>query len=368
MIIYLITFLITCILCAILQRYIKNKILKVIFSIIIILIPSVLGGVRDLTIGTDVLVYGEKYFNHAINYNNLIDYITSFDMDIGYLIINFLVSRFTSNVHIFLFVLQLIINTLVFIVMYKYKEKIPLWMSMLCYLTLYYCRTFNFLRQSLALAIVFCGIPYIEKRKFVKYFFVVLCASLFHPSAWIAIVLYFINILLNSKNEKMYSFLIITIGLFVVLAFSTVIEILNNMKILPERYYAYLSRYAREEAGFNLIETAFRLIWIALYLLFYKKITKQNDLYKMFGMACILDVILFQLKNTIKYTDRLAFYFGYIQILMYPIIIKNINNSKSQQLLINFISILMLIGFWYYKFAILKSCEVYPYTSSILGI
>ena len=165
MIIYLITFLITCVLCAILQRYIKNKTLKVIFSIIIILIPSILGGFRDLTIGTDVLVYGEDYFNYATNYNSLIDYITAFDMDIGYLTINFLVSRFTSDVHIFLFVLQLIINTLVFIVMYRYKEKIPLWMSMLCYLTLYYCRTFNFLRQSLALAIVFLRDSVYRKKK-----------------------------------------------------------------------------------------------------------------------------------------------------------------------------------------------------------
>ena len=214
----------------------------------------------------------------------------------------------------------------------------------------------------------FCGIPYIEKRKFIKYFLLILFASLFHSSAWIALALYFINVLLNNKNEQIYSFLIVAVGLLVVLAFPTVIEILNNMKILPERYYAYLSWYVREEAGFNLIETVFRLFWIILYLLFYKKITKQNDLYKMFGMACILDVILFQLKNTIQYTDRLAFYFGYMQILMYPVIIKSINNKKSQQLVINFISIIMLIGFWYYKFVILRSCEVYPYTSSILGI
>lgn len=368
MIIYLITFFITCVLCVILQKYIKNKILKVIFSILIILIPSIIGGFRDLTIGTDVLVYGEKYFKYANSYQNILNYITSYDIDIGYLAINFLVSRFTNDVHIFLFVLQLIVNTLVFITLYKYKERVPLWLSMLCYLTLYYCRTFNFLRQSMALAIVFWGIRYIEKKEFIKYFIVVLLASLFHPSAWIALLLYIINILLNSKNERIYSFIIVSSALFVVLAFPILMKVLNSLNILPERYYNYLTIYARDEMNVNLIETFFRLFWIVIYLLFYKKITKQDGIYKMFGMACILDVILFQLKNTIQYTDRLAFYFGYMQILMYPILIKNINNKKSQQLLIQFISIIILLGFWYYKFAILKSCEVYPYTSSILGI
>ena len=174
--------------------------------------------------------------------------------------------------------------------------------------------------------------------------------------------------MLNSKNEKAYSFLIVSISLFVVLAFPTILEILNNMKILPERYYNYISRYTKEEAGFNIIETFFRIFWIILYLLFYKKITKQNDLYKMFGMACVLDVILFQLKNTIQYTDRIAFYFGYMQIFMYPIIAKNINNNKNQQILINFLTIIMLLAYWYYKFVMIKSCMVYPYTSSILGI
>lgn len=368
MIIYLITFFITCVLCAVLQKYIKSKILKVIFSILIILIPSIIGGFRDLTIGTDVLVYGEKNFAYANSYQNIINYITSYDIDVGYLAINFLVSRFTDNVHVFLFVLQLIINTLVFVTIYRYKEKVPLWLSMLCYLTLYYCRTFNYLRQSIALAIVFWGIRYIEKRQFVKYFIAVLFASLFHTSAWIALLLYIINIVLNSKNEMIYSFIIVASALFVVLAFPIVMELLNNMNILPERYYNYLTRYARDEAHINLTETIFRLFWIVLYLLFYKKITKQDGMYKMFGMACILDVILFQLKNTIQYTDRLAFYFGYMQILMYPIIIKNINDKKNQQLVINFISIILLLGFWYYKFVMLKSCEVYPYTSSILGI
>ena len=254
MIIYLITFFITCVLCVILQKYIKNKILKVIFSILIILIPSIIGGFRDLTIGTDVLVYGEKYFKYANSYQNILNYITSYDIDIGYLAINFLVSRFTNDVHIFLFVLQLIVNTLVFITLYKYKERVPLWLSMLCYLTLYYCRTFNLIRQSMALAIVFWGIKKKKKKEFIKYFIVVLLASLFHPSAWIALLLYIINILLNSKNERIYSFIIVSSALFVVLAFPILMKVLNSLNILPERYYNYLTIYARDEMNVNLIE------------------------------------------------------------------------------------------------------------------
>ena len=81
-------------------------------------------------------------------------------------------SRFSSNLNVFFFICQLIINTLFFSTMYRYRKNIPLWLSMLSYLTLYYCRTFNYLRQSFSLAIIFFSLRYLEKEKPISFFIV----------------------------------------------------------------------------------------------------------------------------------------------------------------------------------------------------
>lgn len=41
------------------------------FVLIGLLLPCVLAGARDNTIGTDVLVYGDAYLNYAQRYNSL---------------------------------------------------------------------------------------------------------------------------------------------------------------------------------------------------------------------------------------------------------------------------------------------------------
>lgn len=43
----------------------KYKTIKIMFVLIGLLLPCVLAGARDNTIGTDVLVYGDAYLNYA---------------------------------------------------------------------------------------------------------------------------------------------------------------------------------------------------------------------------------------------------------------------------------------------------------------
>ena len=49
----------------------KYKTIKIMFVLIGLLLPCVLAGARDNTIGTDVLVYGDAYLNYAQRYNSL---------------------------------------------------------------------------------------------------------------------------------------------------------------------------------------------------------------------------------------------------------------------------------------------------------
>ena len=145
----------------------KNK--KIGLAILIAML-SLVGGFRALNIGTDIGVYGKKYFEIAVSHNNLFEYLHYFSSaEYGYLFINFIVSRFTSNVSIFLLVLQLICNTLVIITLYHYREKCPLWMSYTVYFCFFYGLTFNIMRQACALSIIFFAIRFLDQKKWIYY-------------------------------------------------------------------------------------------------------------------------------------------------------------------------------------------------------
>ena len=78
-----------------------NKIVRYIILGIVILSLSIIGGCRNTTVGTDVEVYGVSWFEKACDYNNITDYLKDMNKeDGGYVVLNYIVSRFTNNINI----------------------------------------------------------------------------------------------------------------------------------------------------------------------------------------------------------------------------------------------------------------------------
>ena len=71
--------------------------------------------------------------------------------------------------------------------------------SMFVFFFLMYTTAFNVSREYIAVAIVFWGIKYVFKSKFIPFAICILIAGLFHKSAFIAIILWF---LWSHKNNK----------------------------------------------------------------------------------------------------------------------------------------------------------------------
>lgn len=366
---YLLLFLIVTLL-SIIVSYNKNKTLNIILTILIILILSIFGGARNLNIGTDVSVYGESWFKIACNYNDLGSYITHINSsDNGYVILNYIVSRFSNNINVFLFVLQLISNTLIIFTIYKHKDRSPFWMAILTYICIYYCITFNILRQSLALAILFFSINFLEKKKDISFIITVLIASQFHYTAYIGLIIYLIYKLMNSKikNKRKVIISIILIALISVIFLKEILSILYKFNIINYRLYHYVSK-ATTGLNINYIESIFKLYFILLFLLSTKWKKYNNSKEIIFIIFIFLDFILYQTKTIISYTDRLSFYFGYFSIITYPMIIKKFSNQKENKFIIRSITVVILLIYWYYKFVYSGSCEVFPYESDILKI
>ena len=102
------------------------------------------------------------------------------------------------------------VGTMLYVI---YKNTDELALSLVFYVILVWASCFNGVRQSLAAGFLFCGLPYLKERKFVRFLIFVLIASLFHKSALIMIALYFVA----GRRASVGNMFIILIGSVVLL-------------------------------------------------------------------------------------------------------------------------------------------------------
>lgn len=372
MLIYLLVFLIVEILAVLSCKKESSKKFKIaIYPALIVIILSIFGGLRDLTIGTDVLVYGSNWFEIATNFSSLSSYINYIDSsDVGYLFINYVVSRFTSDVNMFLIVLQIICNGLVVATLYKYRDKVPFWLSLLVYLCVFYCRTFNILRQAIALSLVFYAIRFLDENRPIRFIITVLIASTFHFTAIVSLIIILFRKIceLSPRFKTMFVVIIVIITFIIVFFIKDMISILYSLGIVNLRIYNYLYDFATSQFSVTVIELVFKVLMLALVLLQNKKMRDNFKLNNLLVLCAIVDFVIYQIRSVIMYSDRLSFYFGYFLMLIFPQAAVSLKAKGRDKLVLNCLFAVFLLGYWYYKFVYSGSCEVYPYSSQVLGI
>ena len=107
----------------------------------------------------------------------------------GYTLFCWLLSRITHSTFLFLAVTGLLSLVGPFALCKRYSPW-PFFSILVYFLFGYYTNTFNNVRQSLALSIVFLAIPYIFEKKFFPFLFMSLLAGSFHFSAVLFIIAY----------------------------------------------------------------------------------------------------------------------------------------------------------------------------------
>ena len=165
------------------------------FLFLFLLGLSLFVGFSDMFGGYDRYIYGEIFDNIADVTTIKGDYSDSllynfYSSEIGYTLLNVLISFFTENRYIFILIVTLIIYTLLFVSIKKYTVNYPL--ATILFLGLWFFFTFTYLRQVLGATIVWLGIQYVIERKFWKFLMVFLIAFSMHNSAILFFRLYFV--------------------------------------------------------------------------------------------------------------------------------------------------------------------------------
>ena len=368
MIIYLITFSISIVFTFMAQKCFKNNkksITGILMSMFAITMPTLLASFRDENVGTDVAVYMKKIFYLAANSDTFLNYSQMTTIEFLYKVLNYIVACFSSNLHVFMFVAEFLIVSIVYISIYYYREKIPMWLAFLVFLLMYFNRSLNIVRQSIAIPITFLAFKYIKEKNIVKYVITIIIATLFHSSAFVAGMSYFIYYMLkNEKHTKFKTYLIIIIACLAIANYGTILSyLIYNAKILPMKYAIHIPT---GEISIPLTESILKLMLILPILHCKKDLIKYNDDNEFLIFMLVIDFILLQAGMLAPFVQRISFYFGYYYIYVIPQLYVFLNKKGYSN--INVIYIFILFIYWYVVFVRMNYGETYPYTSGILGI
>ena len=186
-------------------------------------------------VGTDYMAY---YRTRVEDWKTVWDYIIHF-REPGIRILSRISVMIANDGAVLIFICAVIIIGIYCLMIYRYS--VMYLVSMLVFLFLGdWTGSFNGIRQYLAAAIVFAGHRYILKRKFVSYLLTVLLATLFHKSAAIMILPYF----LYARKPDVTQFVILCAGAIIVrLSYEIVVDLIQLYKgTLIDWTDAYMTR------------------------------------------------------------------------------------------------------------------------------
>jgi hypothetical protein len=158
-----------------------------------------------------------------------------------------------------------IINLLFFRFIYKYSPYKCF--SVLVLFSWYFTYIFSTLRQGLAMGIFLCiAYPFLEQKKYIKYYIVVLIATFFHNSTFIA---FFLPLFLNTlRKASRFSIIVLFIISFVVALVPN--PLLQSLATIVNQGGAYV-----ENLGTSYVALANRVL--AFGIVFFYIILKTNN-------------------------------------------------------------------------------------------
>jgi len=154
-------------------------------------------GFADMLGGYDRYIYAELFDRLADNRQAGVPIVHSaifglYSKEMGYVILNWLITFITQNRYIFILILTIIMYALLYDTFKRYMTNYYLGLTI--FFGLWFFFTFTYLRQVMGAVIAFTSIKYIIERKFWKFSLVMLIAFSFHNSAIIFFPMYFVPI------------------------------------------------------------------------------------------------------------------------------------------------------------------------------
>lgn len=281
---------------------------------------------RGYTVGFDSVSYVEV-FNNC----NEIENIFSHWFEFGYVFINKLVQKFTSNYIGLWFAVGSLILFITMRFFYKYSKNVVF--SVFLYVLLgYYTQGMNQIRTAIAIAICYIAFEKIHKKQYLQAVFIIIAASCFHKSA-IVFSFFLIAVCLFKRINWVTLSTLGSATFFVFLTFDYTVSILSRYFYSQYFEQGHLIKHLQ---GGNLKMFFIYLAFTVLGILYHKtyllhKEESQKRAYEMVLMAMVLACLLQFLSIKIRMIARFAGYFEVYSCILLPEIIYGLKNRTNRK-------------------------------------
>lgn len=374
MLIYLFVFSASCFFIYIAENLKGN--IKYFLYFLSILIPSLLAGMRDLTIGTDVLNYAYPIHVVACNSNNFFSYLSNPDLakfEKGYLTFAYITAKLDKDIFLNLFLTEFLTASCFLIGLIHFKKKRPISISlgMLIFYLLFFNPFLNAIRQGIAMGLVFIDFIFLIKRRWITYVFIICIAMLFHVTAFfgfIPLIVYLAvsrkkfenkELVLNTEKKKVLnkafinSIIIICITEIIALSPTLLQSFFNKIGLVQ-----ISSFYLSQDHSFSLSHLAMKIPYLMILGLQWKYLKKTKLRYFYLTMT-LIDFCIAQIVGTSTYGFRIEWYSTMYYVYSLPDEINAGSRARKNTLEILFIAYLLVS--WYVMFAVRGYHHTIPY-------
>lgn len=341
---------------------------KKIFICMGLLPPIWLGGMRSLTVGTDVRVYGIAVFRFAERFEHFTMRLfmrTESSIEWGYRLLNFIVSRFTDEIGWLLAIICLIVIVCVYLSLAGYKEycnsDISIALGIFVFYTLFYNESYNLLRQSIAASIVLLSTRFIWKRQWQFFIATVLIATSFHITAVFGLILYPLYVFIGVKGKRKMAYILCLAVASIFFASPYIINWILRLSILPEKFMRYLITGGIKGISMNQLIIRIPFIILTFVLIDKVKKTELKNRYAFFAVLLVLDLFLAELRSTNPTLYRMSIYFSYPKIFIYTELTSRIKMVGSRIDWSKVLVVLFLLSLWMYQIVLQGNGQTYPY-------
>lgn len=330
--------------------------------ILSLLIPAMISGFR-YGVGTDFDAYINIY-NQMSDFN-IQDYFTynTNNIEMGFFLIIKIASLLDGGAELMFGISSLI--TLVFLYLGLRRLEIKhISLALFLYLLMIFPLTLNGVRQGISVSILFYAFTFAAERRWWKFLFWALIASLFHLSALVFIPLYAITRYsqkLSRQNVIIVALRLLPLAMLIIAVSAIIINSALNLPLL-DKYRNYFESGGGSGIGIYVLS----LINVAIALILKDKLEAKDRYMNFYIVLSIIGLGLATLGLGSSAIHRISLYF-----MIYPILIivtyadifnDYLGNKLSRTLIILYPVVYFVLIYYLFDLG-----DIFPYNSTLIG-
>lgn len=331
-------------------------------AVIALLLPALLAGARDVTIGTDTEPYFLVYENVKLA-DSLFELLLLSNAELFFGVLSYIAAPL-GGFPFLLFIYQGLTILFVYLAAYKYRQYLPVWLAIFLYFCFFYNISLNIMRQCLAITYVLYISTLLFEHKTKRFFIFSLFSVCFHTSAILGCLFVYIIYRLSNMHGRQR---IVATSLFLLfvcvalLSYNKIILLISSIKF--GRLYAYTAYMEGGDfdGALSITDLFFRFVFF-LFLLYtsHNKLIKSNLAF-IYGLLIVLEFLLLLLGVYSKFAYRVVLYLTIYHTLFLPLIANSKRFTYKSVYLLEFAIMLLGMAYWLWIIVYRGTSMTVPY-------